>query len=166
MLASFILTSNHNAGWNMGDTNRGLSLIDMLTTCTTRTIGIHLQICRIDLDIVIIIDFRHNLQRCKRSLSASGSIKRRDSNQSMNTVLRFQKAIGIGSGNQDRCALDTCFLSCQIVQHLYLKVMALTPTGVHAVKHLNPVLCLSAASSCMEGQNCIICIKLAGKQRR
>ena len=38
----------------MGDSDSGLGLIDVLTACTARTIGVDLQILRIDFDLYIV----------------------------------------------------------------------------------------------------------------
>lgn len=81
-------------------------------------------------------------------------------------MFRFQKAVGVGSGNQDGGAFDARFLSCQIIQHLDFKMMSLAPAGIHPVEHLHPILRFGAACTCVEGKDGIVLVKLAGQQRR
>ena len=67
----------------------------MLTTGTTASISINAQILLINIHIQISFDIRHNIQRYKGCLTLALGIERRDTHQTVYTLLRLQVAIGI-----------------------------------------------------------------------
>ena len=79
----------------MGDTNGRGGLVDMLATGTTASVGVDAQILLINIYIQISFDIRHNIQRYKGCLTLALGIERRDTHQTVYTLLRFQVAIGI-----------------------------------------------------------------------
>lgn len=137
--------------------------VDVLAARAAGAVGVDLQVGGVDLDVVVVVDLGHHLQRGKGGLAAAGGVKRRDAHQPVDAVLRLQKAVGVGAGDEDRRALDARFLPGQIVQHLDLEVVALRPAGVHAVEHLHPVLGLGAARARVEGQDGVVGVKLPGQ---
>ena len=81
----------------MGDTDGRGGLVDMLATGTAASVGVDAQILLINIHIQISFDIRHNIQRYKGSLTFSLSIERRDTHQTVYSLLRLQIAIGIQS---------------------------------------------------------------------
>ncbi|MNI46166.1 hypothetical protein D3C73_1006160 [compost metagenome] len=124
--------------------------IDMLTTCTTRTVRIDLQILSPNFDIDIVGNFRYNVTGNKRSMSSTRCIKRRNTYQAMYTFLCFEVSVSIKALNQQRNTFDTCLISRKVIQCLYLKSTFLSPTGIHPQQHLSPVLRLCATCTRMQ----------------
>ena len=52
---------HHNSGGQMGNTDCGGCLIDMLSAGTAGTVRIHTQVVWINLDINLILNIRHNI---------------------------------------------------------------------------------------------------------
>ena len=67
----------------------------MLATGTTASISIDAQILLINIHIQISFDIRHNIQRYKGCLTLTLGIERRDTHQTVYTLLRLQIAVGI-----------------------------------------------------------------------
>ena len=71
VLATLLLTLDHRACWNMGNTHRRVSFIDMLTTCPTGTISIDTQVGRVDIHGIINLNLWHHCDRASRSMHPS-----------------------------------------------------------------------------------------------
>ena len=82
----------------------------------------------------------------------------------MHAVLAAEKAIGVLSLDGNGGGLDSRLVSVLVVQSLDGEVVPLAPAGVHAEKHLTPVLGLGAAGSGMESENGVAGVVLPGEQ--
>ena len=83
----------------------------------------------------------------------------------MNAVLRAQHAVGIVTLHEDGSRLQAGFVAVQIVQNLHVEAVARRKARVHAVQHLGPVLRFGAARACVERQDGVVGVVLAGHQR-
>ena len=72
-----------DTGRQMRDTDRGGRLVDMLSTGTTRAIGIDPQIVRINLHIQIFFNIRHDITGNERGLTLASRVERGNTNQTM-----------------------------------------------------------------------------------
>ena len=133
----------------------------MLAACTGRTVNLHFNICRVDLDFNIVIQFRHNLQAGKAGLAAGVGIKRADAHQAVHAVFTFQHTVSVGTLNHHRSGLDTGFIAFQHIQNFHGVAVGFGPAGVHTGQHLGPVLCFGAAGACMESQDSVGMVVLA-----
>ena len=59
----------------------------MLSAGTAGTVGIDPQVIRVDLDIQIFLDIRHNITGYEGGLSLSVRVERRNSYETMNAAL-------------------------------------------------------------------------------
>ena len=60
MLRAFVLAFHNDAGRQVGDTHRGISLVDMLATGTGGPVGIDFKVCAVDKDtevFIVTVDF-------------------------------------------------------------------------------------------------------------
>ncbi|MMZ62724.1 hypothetical protein D1872_249430 [compost metagenome] len=154
-LRAFILTRYNDSCRNMRNPHGRIGRIDMLTTCTTRTVRIDLQILSPNFDIDIVGNFRHNITGNKRSMSSARCIKRRNSYQAMYTLLCFEVSVCIEAFYQQGNAFDSCLISRQIIQCLHLKATFLCPTSIHPQQHLAPILRLCSTCTRMQFKNSI-----------
>ena len=83
---------------------------DMLTACTAASVGINAQIFRVDLDIQIFFDIRHNIQRYKGCLTLTLGIERRDTHQTVYTLFGFHITVCISSIDLECDGFNTGFL--------------------------------------------------------
>ena len=78
MLRAFVLTCNHDTGWNVGDTNRTVGSVNVLTARPAGPVGINPQITFIDIDIDVIINLRNRSTEekevCLLALLSNGDI--------------------------------------------------------------------------------------------
>ena len=147
VLAALSLAADHHAGGDVGDADGAFGLVDVLAAGAAGAVGIHLQILRPDVHLVVVGDVRHHLQGGKAGLPAAGGVKGADAHQAVDAALAFEIAVGVLAGDDHRGGLDAGLVPVQIVDGLKLEVVALRPVHVHAVEHLGPVLGLGAAGA-------------------
>ena len=164
-VASLDLRRNHDAGRDMGQSDGGRGLVDLLAACTGGTVNVHLDILVAQLDLVIVADLGHYLDRGKRGMAAAGRVKRRDAHKAVDTVLAFQEAVSVFALDHDGRAFDAGLVAVEIVHEFDGVAVAVGPHIVHAVEHLRPVLSLGAAGACVKGKDGVIGVVLAGEQR-
>ena len=97
-------------------------------------------------------------------MPAAGSVKGRNPHQAVDAGLAFQIAVSVEALNKNHGAFQPRFFAIQVVQGFHLEIVALAPAAVHSVKHLRPVLSLSAAGAGVEGQNRVISVILSCEQ--
>ena len=101
----------------MGNTDCRGGLVDVLSTGTTASVGIHAQILVPDLHIHILFYIGHHIQRYKGRLTFSLCIKRGNTHKTMYTLLGFQITIGIRSVHLKGYGLDSCLITIQVIQY-------------------------------------------------
>ena len=70
----------------MCNTDGRRSLVDVLTTGTTGTIGIDPQVIRVNVHIQIFLNIRHNITGHERGLAFSGRIERGNTHQTVHAT--------------------------------------------------------------------------------
>ena len=136
----------------------------MLAACAGGTAGLHFDLLGTNLDLTVVRQLGHDLQRGEAGLAAGVSIKGADAHQPVNAVLTFQVAVGVLTLDEDGGGLDARFFTGFVVHQLIGVAVALGPAGVHAVEHLRPVLGLGAAGAGVEGEDGVVGVILAGEQ--
>ena len=164
VLAALHLAGHHDAGGQVGQTHRRGGLVDLLSAGAAGAVNVHLDILLTDLDVDVLVDLRHDLQRSKGGLAAAAGVKGGDPHQPVHAVFGFQKAVGVQPFDENGSALDPRLIAVQIVQNFIGVAVTLRPAGVHPVQHLCPVLRFGAAGPRMEGQNGVFGIILTGQQ--
>ena len=81
----------------MGDSYSGVRLVDVLSTCTTCSVGIKSVVFRLDFNLNVIIDFRRCIYRSKGGVSSLCSVIWADSHQPVDSGLTLEVAEGIVS---------------------------------------------------------------------
>ena len=89
-------------------------------------------------------------------MSSLGRIKRRNTDQTMNPLFRFQESIGKASANHIFSRFDTRFIPWEHVQFFNLKSFGFCPLDIHADEHFCPVLRFRTTGSGMECNNGIV----------
>ncbi len=82
----------------------------------------------------------------------------------MHAVFAPEIAVGVFPFNHNGGGFHSSFVSLLIVHDLIGEAMTFGPAGVHAVKHLGPVLGFRSAGIGMEGQNSVGGVVLPGEQ--
>ena len=98
-LGTLILALYYYSGRNMCNSHCRGCLIDMLSTCTTGTVGIYLKVIFIYLYLNIFVNIRHNITGNKRGLTFARRIKRRYSDQSVYSGFALQISVCIFTAN-------------------------------------------------------------------
>ena len=148
----------------MGQADSGGSLVDVLAACAGGAVDLHLNVLFPDLNGVVVLQLRHDLDGGEGGLAAGIGVEGGHPDQPVDAVLTLQKAIGVLALDGDGGGLDAGLVAFFIVQDLVDKAVALGPAGVHAVEHLGPVLGLGAAGAGVELQDGIGVVVLAGEQ--
>lgn len=87
MLRPLILTLNHNPGRQVGNAHCGIGFVDVLPSGPAGTEGIYPQILRIQVNLHLIRQFRHNHHLGKAGMAAAGGVEGRDSYQAVHPML-------------------------------------------------------------------------------
>ena len=124
----------------------------MLPARATGTVGIHTHIRHVDVHFYRIIDFRHDIAGRKRSMAPRIGVKGRNAHETVHTLLRLQKSVGIVPLDKDRDGLHACLITGQEIRRLHREAVALRPSSVHPEQHLRPVLRFRTARSRMQLQ--------------
>ena len=122
----------------------------MLTACTAASVGINAQIFRVDLDIQIFFDIRHNIQRYEGGLALALGVEGGNPDKTVYAFFRFQIAVSVLAVYLEGNGLDARFFAVQIVQDFHRKALFLSPSGIHTVQHAAPVTALCAACARIE----------------
>ena len=151
VLAALVLAGHHDAGGDVGQTHGGGGFIDMLAAGAGRAEHIHFDVFGTDVDLDGVVEFRHDLQRGKGGVPASGGVKRRDAHQAVHAGFPLEIAVHIFSLDHNGGAFQAGLVAVEIVEDLIAETVALRPVGIHAIQHFRPVLRLGAAGARMEG---------------
>ena len=108
------------------------SFIDLLPARAARAVDIHFDILRIDLHIEGIVDFGHDLQRCKRGMPAPRGVERRHAHQPVHAHLAAQESVCVQSLHQQNSRFEARLVAIQEIERAHLKAVALTPVVIHA----------------------------------
>ena len=133
----------------------------MLTTGTRGAVGINTNFIHINFNLLCIIQLRHNITCTEGGMTTGCRIKWRNTHQTMHTLFGLQKAISVVSLDKEGNRFNTGLITWKEVGSFHGKAMTLSITAIHSQEHAGPVLSLSAAGTCMKGENCIVGIVLA-----
>ena len=165
-LAALRLAEHHNARGQVGQPHGGGGLVDVLTACAGGTARLHFNVLRTDLDLAVVLQLRHDLQRGEAGLPPCVGVKGADAHQTVYAVLTLEIAVGVLTFDEDGGGLDARLVTGLVVHQLIGIAVPLCPAGVHPVQHLRPVLRLGAAGTGVERQNGVVAVVLAGQQSR
>ena len=142
----------------------GRGLVDVLSARAARAVVVDAHIVHVDRHLDRVVDLGHDIARRERRVSPCLRVKRRDAHETVNALLRFQKAVGVVPLDKERCGLDARLIARLQVGRLHGKAVPLRPASVHAEEHLRPVLRLRATRARMERQDGIVRIVVAREQ--
>ena len=165
-LAALRLAEHHDARGQVGQTHGGGRLVDVLAACAGAAAGLHFDVLRPDLDLAVVVQLRHDLQRGKAGLPPRVGVKGAHAHQPVHAVFALQIAIGVLALDEDSGGLDARLVAGLIVHQLVGVPVALGPAGVHPVQHLRPVLGLGAAGAGVEGEDGVVGVVFTAEQRR
>ncbi len=164
-VAALHLGRDHDARGLVDQTDGRGGLVDLLSAGARGAVDLHLDILVAQLDLAVVGDLGHDLDRGEGGVAASGGVERGDAHQTVDAVLALEEAVGVLALDHDGRALQPGLVAVEIVHQLDLVAVALGPHIIHAVEHRGPVLRLGAAGTGVEGQNGVVRVVLAGQQR-
>ena len=148
----------------MDQAHGGGGLVDVLSARAAGPVDLHLDVLLADLHGVVVLDLRHDLHGGKGGLPPGVCVEGGDTDQTVDAVLAAEEAIGVFPLDGDGGGLDARLVPVLVVQGLDGEIMPLAPAGVHAEKHLAPVLGLGAAGAGVERQDGVVGVILPGEQ--
>jgi len=153
MLGAFVLALNNDSGWQVSDSDRRISAVNMLTTLARGPVGVYLQVVRVDFNFDVFIYFRIDKNRGKGSVTALVGVEGRDSYQPVYSRFLAEQPEAVITLDPDGGALQTGFFSRLEIDDFGLEAFSFGKSKVHAKEHLGPVLGFCAAGSGMDGQD-------------
>ena len=136
----------------------------MLSTGTTRAIGIDPQIVRINLHIQIFFNIRHDITGNERGLTLASRVERGNTDQTMDAFLRFQVAVGIFAVDLQGDGLKSRLVAIQEIKHLGRKALFVRPALVHTIQHTAPVHRLGTTRARVQLEDRVAAVVLAGQE--
>ena len=138
----------------------------MLAARAGRAVDLHLNVLRTDLDVLgIVRDLRNDLDRGERGLPPRVRVKRRNTHQTVHAVLALEEAVGVLALDEDAGGFDPGLVAVEVVQNFIGQAVRLDPAGIHAIKHLRPVLRFRAARTGLKGHDGVVAVVFALEQR-
>ena len=105
-LAALRLAEHHDARGQVGQAHGGGRLVDVLAAGAAGTAGLHFDVLRTDLDLAVVVQLRHDLQRGEAGLTAGVGVKGADAHQPVYAVLALEVAVGVLALDEDGGGLD------------------------------------------------------------
>src|SRR6185437_6845295 len=112
------LALHDDAGWNVGDADGGVRLVDVLAAGPGGTVGVGPQVRGIDVDLLDFVDLRKDCDGAGRRVNASLCFRRRYSLDAMRPRLEFQSGKHASPRNAADDFLVTTVLARALAQDL------------------------------------------------
>ena len=164
VLRAVALALHHDAGRDVGDTDRTVGLVDVLAAGARSPVGVDAQVLFLVFHLDLVIDHGIDPYRGKAGVAPGLRIERRDAHQPVHAAFVLQPAIGVRAGDLQRGRFQPGFFASTLFQPFDLVVMLFRPACVHARQHQRPVLCLGAAGAGMHFEIAVIAVRLARQQ--
>jgi hypothetical protein len=148
VLRALGLTGDDDAGRKMGDADRRVGRIDMLTARARRSIRIYTTIGFIDVHLDPVVDHRIDPDRGEARMAAGVGVERRNPHQAMHAGLGLRPAMGVVAFDEQRARLDAGLFARRLLDHLDVEFVPLAPAH-HAKQHARPILAFGAAGAGM-----------------
>jgi hypothetical protein len=147
----------------MRDAHGRIGRVDVLAAGARRTVGVDAAVALVDLDVDRVVDDRIDPDRRERGVTARIAVIGRDADEAVHARFGLQPAIGIVTLDEERRGLDARFFAVMDFQELHLVARTLGPAGIHAQKHVRPVLAFRAAGAGMHFEIGVVAVGLAGQ---
>ena len=116
----------------MGNADRRIGGIHVLSTCTRGAIGIHAQIGGIDVNLDVVVDLWRYEDRGKGGVPPTTAVKRRLADQTVHTRLSAQPAKRILALKLNRGTLEPSNLARRGLYKGRFKALVLAPAKIHS----------------------------------
>ena len=150
----------------MRDADGGAGLVDVLAAGAAGAVSVDPDVVRVDDDIDILFNIRHDIAGDKGGLALALGVEGRNAHEAVNTALTLQVAVSVGAADLEINRFDARLVAVDIVHDVDLEALAVSPAGVHAVEHGAPVTALRAARAGVEGKDGIRVVVFACEQGR
>ena len=137
----------------------------MLAARAARTVDVHLDVFRLDLDLDVVVDSRQRLHQGEGGVAPGRCIERADAHQAVDPALRLEVAVGPGAAHLDGDGLDAGLFPFQPVGDFAGVAVALDPAQVHAHEHLRPILRLGPADPGVDRQDGVAAVVGAAQRQ-
>ena len=132
----------------IAQTDTRLHLVHVLTSSTRAAEGIPRQLSRIHIHLNRIVNQRSHKDRCEARHTLALCIERRNTHQSVHTILAFQVTVSIfATLNLHGYTLDARLVTILQVTDCHLMTVSLGPAHIHTHQHRCPVLTLRTAGT-------------------
>ena len=149
----------------MGQPDRGVGRVDRLPARAARAVDVDADVLVGDLDLVGLLEERHDLDRGEAGLAAALVVERADPDQPVGAGLDGQRAVGVRRVDGERGRLEPGLFGVGRVEDLDRVLVLLGPADVHPHQHLGEVGGVDAAGPGTDGQQGVADVVLTGEQR-
>ena len=163
VLAALVLAGDDDARGSVRQAHRRFGLVDVLAAGAARTVDVHLDVGRVQVDLDVVVDFRRDEHRRERGVAAIAGIERRLAHQPMHAGLGAQPAIGVVALDLDGGALHARDFARLRIDDFGVEAARRRPLEIHAQQHLRPVLRLGAARARLDVEEGVVRIHLAAE---
>ena len=101
VLRTVVLGGDHDSGRHVGDPDRAVGGVDVLTARARRTVGIDAQLGFVDLNVDVVVDFGIDPDAGEAGVAAGVAVVGADPDQPVDPAFGLQIAVGIFAPDQD-----------------------------------------------------------------
>src|SRR5664279_1396867 len=164
-LRLLVLAAHHDAGREVGDTDRGVGGVHRLAARPGRPEDVDADVLLGDVDVVGLFGHGKHLDTGERGLAAALVVERRDPYQPVRALLDRQRAVRERRLDRERRRLDAGLFGVGRVVDVDRVAVTVRPPRVHAEQHLGEVGRVDAAGFRTDRDQGVALVVLARQQR-
>src|SRR6478752_1391257 len=146
-LRLLVLAADHSAGRDVREAYGGVGRVDRLPTGTAGAVDVDADLLVGDVDLVGLLQHRHDLDRRERRLAAALVVERADPHQPVRAGLDRQRAVGVGRVDREGGGLEAGLLGVRRLVDLDRVAVLLGPADVHPHQRLGEVRGIDATGA-------------------
>ena len=152
VLGAFGLAGDDDAGGQVGEPDGGGDLLDVLSTRAAGTEEVHLEVIGADFDLGLLLDGGgQDLHLGEGGVAEVVGVVGGQSDEAVNAIFSVEISAGVGAADLQRRSPQSGLVAVGQVHYLEGTFFLLGPAGVHAEKHLGPVVGVGPARAGTDG---------------
>src|SRR5438876_6495056 len=164
VLRALVLARYDDARGNVGDTDSGRVLLDVLAAVPARAVDVDAKVVGVDLHFGRVGRLGQHFDEGERRMARVSGVERREPDETMDAAFAPQIAEGVRARDFDCGALDAGLFAGHQVDDVRSEAALLAPAQVHAHEHLRPVLRFSATGAGVDGDDRIAVVIWPGER--
>lgn len=151
-LGALHLTGDDHTGGDVGDSNGGFDLVDVLAALAAGAVGVDFEIVVADFNFDVFFGVGCDVDGGEGGMAFFGGVERGNADEAVNAAFGLKETIGVFAHDFEGSGADTDFITFHVIDDLHLAAVAFSPALVHAEEHVGPIAGFGAACSGVHGE--------------